>query len=283
MKKFFKYLVIILLVFASVGGTCYFFYRHLTRRQDSQAYISNYLYSSSRVEFNAQVEDLISATGDRFVSLNTTKSNLDEILSTFNSYLINAKNYDVEENSIIERMDNYLNLQNEVSGMITSYMNRLSSPSFNPVTGANEILLQFSNMNVAFADALMYIDGELDKMEIVKNADVKFSMIDLYLNVVVTTFDNTEINSSGVREISNTDSINLINNHFRLENSMLVVPSDTTYFTSYNNNFILHYANVDKANYAENLAFNLNQVSDYNDNLSEVQKTSYYFKMIYRI
>ena len=283
MKKFFKYLVIILLVFASVGGTCYFFYKHLTRRKDSEAYISNYLFSSARIEYNAQVEDLISATGDRFISLNTTKNNLDEILSTFNSYLINAKNYDVEENSIIERMDNFLNLQNKVSDMITSYMSRLSSSSFNPVTGANEILLEFSNMNVAYADALMYINGELDKMEIVKNADIKFSMIDLYLNVVITTFNNTKINSSGVREISNVDNINLINNYFRLENSILVVSSNTTNFTSYNNKFIFHFANVDKANYAENLAFNLSRVNNYNDNLSEVEKTSYYFKMIYGI
>lgn len=283
MKKFFKYLVIILLVFASVGATCYLFYRHLTRRQDSQVYISSYLYSSSRVEFASQAEDLISSTGDRFVSLNTTKENLDEILSTFNSYLIVAKDYDVEENEIIDRLDSFLALQNEVSSMITSYMNRLSSPSFNPITGANEILLQFSNMNVAYANALMYVNSELDKLNIVKNADVKFSMIDLYLNIVTTTFENTLVNSSGVRVIENSDNINLINEHFRLENSILITPSSTTNFESYNNSFILHYSYVDKASFAENLAHNIAQIGGYNDNLSEIEKASYYFKMIYRI
>lgn len=284
MKQFFKYLMIILLVLASIAGTCYFFYRHLTRRQDSQAYVSSYLFSSANVEFDGKVDDLIELTGSRFSNLETTRTNLEEILSTFNTYMISVKNHDVDENEIISRFDNYLALQNEVSNLIDSYINRVNnSDIFDPNTGANEIVVQFCNMNLALADTLMFINSELDNLEINKDADLKFSMIDLYLNIVLTTLDDTTLDINGLQVIRNEINLTTINNFFELENSIIITPSNTTNFESDNNNFILHYENVDKVNFAENFADNINRINVYSDNLSETEKAIYYFKAIYNL
>ena len=210
--------------------------------------------------------------------------NLEEILSTFNTYMISVKNHDVDENEIISRFDNYLALQNEVSNLIDSYINRVNnSDIFDPNTGANEIVVQFCNMNLALADTLMFINSELDNLEINKDADLKFSMIDLYLNIVLTTLDDTTLDINGLQVIRNEINLTTINNFFELENSIIITPSNTTNFESDNNNFILHYENVDKVNFAENFADNINRINIYSDNLSETEKAIFYFKAIYNL
>ncbi len=282
MRKFLKYLLVFVLVLASIGGTCYFFFRTLTKRKDSEAAITNYLYSSEKVEFDSNVARFQAETNSRFDSLIKTKSNLDDILSTFSTYLVEAKNYDVNENGIIERLNDYLSEQSEVDEMIDSFMVRLSNANFNKVTGANEIYLHFAKMNVIYADLLNYINNEFNNMPIVKDSDIKFSMINLYSNVVISTLEN--INTSGSEfKIKDETNLTLMNAHFKLENSVLITSSTTTNFASVNNNFIKYYNLIDASDFAKNLASNINSVSGYADDLTNVQKTSYYFKQVYGI
>ena len=95
MKKFLKVFIIVLLVLGVIGGTCYFFFINMRKKNVTISPIAEYLESESKLNFNSDlnvVSGIMSSNhgDDRFELIVTTNNRLDSIMAVVASYYIES-------------------------------------------------------------------------------------------------------------------------------------------------------------------------------------------------
>ena len=285
MKKFLKVFVIIVLVAGTIAGTCYFFYAHMRDQIDASASISEFVYGVKNKDYGAKIETVNELAESRFDLIITTNSKINEMTTVLNYYLIDAEEKGIDESRIVDRLNEIHTMQDEIDAVMDEYIIRSNSSAyFDRVTGANRLYDSWCSYLVACADLMNIINTEVVNTLPYANADIKFSMFDLYINVVTNTFTNVTNNVNGLRQVANSANINVVNNYLTFENGYLNTNNSSVGDFSYlNNNFIEYYAQCNKTSFATDLARNINTVTSINNNSTNEQRAVYYFKEIFGI
>ena len=191
MKKFWKVLLITVLVLGTIAGTCWIFYSQFKKKRDSYANALNYLNSSDRVEFNAMVAQADAVSGmSRFGYMVTNLNKLDEVNTVLTPYLSKANEADVDQNKIYKQFKEFEEMQPEIKDMIDEYILKSTSvATFDENSGANPLYRKLSLYIVNYAEYLFTISGELQEI-FNRKIDTKFYMIEIFLNVTMDTFSN---------------------------------------------------------------------------------------------
>ena len=273
-----KVLLIIALVAGAIGGTCYFFYNYVLLNADAFNSFSTLIYGGQTTEFNAKLYEVRGYTDDRFDLIINTNEKLEEMAVNLNYHLVNAEDFDLDERLIEEQIDKVLENQDTAYNMMEEYLIKVDSDFFNRETGANDLYNQMSRYFVTFSDMISTINSELNKTDIIKNADVKFSIIEVYSNVCIDTFSNLVTDASGLRRVEDSENIDLVNRAINFKNGFISSSNANANFSYLTNNFIQNYEKCDKEAFASNLAQNVNQVVSISDSSTSLVKATYYFK-----
>lgn len=280
MKKFLKVFIIVLLVVSSIGTTCYLFFKNMKENNNTTESIAGILYSESKYDFNSSLLTMASYvnsddTDNRLNLIIETNETLDEIVEVLATYHI-ANNTKINNEKIAKALDR-LNGSKQLLGlMIDEYNIKQTSSYFDRHLGANDFYKQACNYLINYARFANYINANIN---VNKNCDLKFSMIDVYTNVVMSTFNNTKEDNQRV-VVYSTANINLINNIFNLDYSFIETEVDP--FDISINYFIQAYYNCNKTEFAKNLSSNVSVVSSATQDSKEKVAT-YYFKQIFKI
>lgn len=282
MKKFLKTLVIIVLVVGAVAGTCYFFYSHMREQIDASASVGEFVYGVKNKDFDAKIERVNGLANSRFDLIITTDSKMREMTTILNYYLINAKEKSVDEDRIVDRLNDIYSLQDRIDDVMDEYIVKCDSASFDRMAGSNELYDALCSYMVAYADLMNIINSEIVDVLPYANADINFSMIDLYVNVVTNTFTNVTNNINGLRQIANSANINLVNTYLKFEDGRLNTGNSSFGDYSYlNNNFIKYYSQCNKTDLASDFARLVNNTTSIANNSTNEQRAAYYFREIF--
>ena len=280
MKKFLKVFIIVLLVIASVAGTCYFFFKNMKERDNTTASIAGVLYSEEKSEFNSNLQ-VISAlmnsdsTDTRLNLIITTNAKMDQITKILASYHI-ANNTKINNERISKAFNQFNSSRNLLTAMINEYNIKKDSSYFNRHTGANDLYSQACNYLISYARFINYVNSDLN---LNKSCDIKFSMFDVYTHVVMTSFNETKTENSMVI-IKNAANINKINSILQIDNS--IIKTEVNTFAKEINLFSDAYYNCNKTEFAANLATNITLVTSSNQDTNEKIAT-YYLKQIFKV
>ena len=279
MKKFLKVFIIVLLVIASVAGTCFFFFRNLKEKNNTTPSFSAILFSQEQKEFNESL-NLMSAvvnsdaTDKRLEVIIKTQNNLDEILKVLVSYHV-ENNTQINNERISKAFKQFDADKTLLQNMVDEYLIKKDSSYFDRHLGANDFYRQACNYLMSYARLVNYINMDLS---LNKSVDLKFSMFEIYCNVVTTSFNTTKVTSSKV-EIENASNINKINDLLVINDSFIVTAVDP--FSSVINEFNRYYYNSNKTEFAKNLANNILMVNSNQGNNEQI--ATYYFKQIFGV
>ncbi len=280
MKKFFKVLLILVVVVASVGGTCYAFYKNYTARKSSFNYVSAFLTSGARTEFDGNLTKTRNLAGSRFNLIINVSNDLEDIADTLNTYLTIANKFEVDENAIIAKLEKTSLARNRANEHMQEYFIHCEqSQYFNHSTGANVVYNSVCEYLVSFADFILNLNNAVGTYVDV-SSDVKFALIDLYARVVLNDFNDIEVGSDKVTNIKTTSNINLLVNNVEFENGYLVGDLNSTFGLNAVK-FAKTYGSCDTNALATQLFDLVNRASASSTNINE--KVAYLFKQIFSI
>ena len=109
--------------------------------------------------------------------------------------------------------------------------------------------------------------------------DLKFSIYEIYSNVVINTFSKTKTESSKII-VENTQNINKLHTVVSINNSFIETKIDQ--FAIEISLFNKAYYETNKVNFAKNLAQNISSVTTA-DQTTKEKLATYYFKQIFGI
>lgn len=284
MKKFLKVFIIVLLVLGVIGGTCFFFFRKMEEKNNTTEPLSVMLQSDSKVKFNEDMESMAAwvnsdNTDKRIDLLIKTNENLDQIIYTLATYYIQTETV-INDKDISNALDDVNVSRDVLTAMMNEYKIKKESSYFNRHLGANDFYKQACSYLIKYAKLANLLNASLtvDRM-----ADIKFNMFEIYANVVIKTFSET--NATTVQNskvvVTNSSNINVMNNHLVVLLSF-VQTNGVDEFSINTNNFNKYYMACDRIAFASNLASNISTVSSSQQDSNEKIAT-YYFKRIYGI
>ena len=280
MKKFLKIFIIVLLVVSAVGTTCYLFFKNMKENDNTTVSIAGILYSENKTKFNNSLSTMSSVvnsdgTDNRLNLIIKTNSNLDEIVEVLASYHI--ENNTKINNEKISKVLKQVNSSKKLLGkMIDEYNIKKNSTYFDKHLGANDFYSEACNYLVKYARFANLINADLN---LNKNCDLKFSMFDVYTQVVMNSFNQTKVENSKVI-IYSEYNINKINSIFKMENS--IVETKVSPYAVEVNRFVEAYYDCNKTEFAKYLASNISIVTSENQTTKEKIAT-YYFKQIFNV
>ncbi len=281
MKKFFKTLLILIVVVASVGGTCYIFYKNLTVRQNSFNHVSQYLTSSARTDFDGNLVRTKSLAGSRFNTLVDINSDLEEITNILNLYLTIAKDYDVDENTLINELEDLQNLRDSTNSIMEQYFIHCEqSQYFDKAVGANVAYKNICNYLVEYARFTLQLKNLICSYVGEEN-DIKFSIIDLYMRVIISDLSNISTGNNNLIVIADSSNINLLINNVEFKDGYLYTDDLSTSFGSIAIQFVYNYKSCDKNDVAKNLSSYVINSTENSTNVNE--RVGYLFKTLYSI
>lgn len=290
MKKFLKTLLIVVLLCGAIGGTTYFFFSHLREPVDYFQVLSAYTTSADNAEFEGKLASIAKFTSkssdDRFEVITNTNSSLNSINNTLASYLITAEEHNYNTKHLEKSFNELKNSKGEVDATMNEYLAKVIG-QLNPSLGANDVYCAFAKYFVNYSAFLKGLSADLDRFNLNKDADLKFALIDVYLNVASNTFANITV-ANNLNKVSNSDNITLINKCFKLENSFITTKAPNGNFSYLNNNFVKNYNECNKLAFAEQLKALTDKV---NKDLTNVNSSNYskeelcavYFKNIFEV
>ncbi len=292
MKKFFKALLILVLVVASIGGTCYFFYKNLTVKKDSYALTSNFLLSGDKDEVYSDLDKIhlqLADLGDsRFVEPIKTINNMDAIASGLANYLIDAKEYDLDENKIASNLNTLIAKLNSVSNMIEEFNIKAKNVEFNKTTGANDLYKGVANYIVAYCGLIDSMNNEVNKILVNKNVDLKFAIYEIYSNSCKRIFGEFNTENSLV-SVVNEGNLSFFNRTFNFVADTNLQGNHNNGFSIERNKFLSAYNKCNKSDFAYNLVAPDYNNLDFVDGMTEEEAltntdevlATYYFKRIF--
>lgn len=283
MKKFLKVFIIVLLVIGVIGVTCYFFFRKIKERNNTTEPLTTILYSENNKKFKTNLGNVAgyvkgSTTDSRIYLIVETNQKLDDLVEVLSSYYI-AQNTQINNESIAKALSKVNSSKSLLSSMMNEYILKKDSTYFNRHTGANDLYKQGCNYLVNYATFANLLNASLN---VDRNSDLRFNMFEVYCNVVISTFSATH--SVKVGEdfwvyVSNTNNINTMNAHFAVYQSHIVTSVHS--FDKTINDFNKYYKISNKITFANDLTYNVNNVSSKTGTNEEI--ATYYFKLIYGI
>lgn len=278
MKKFLKIFLIVVLVGLAIGGTCYAFYSNIEESQDAYARVNTFMNSSERTSMNNKLNNVSQSSSGRLSLGIEAIVTLDSITLTLNTYMISSLDYDINNNSIVERLDSAIEKREELIDDADEYLLKTNNQYFDKSKGANDVFKTLSSYVVRYADMVKYMNNEIKSRVIVnKYSDIKFDVIELYCLTVTNTFSNLE-EVDGLITVKNSNNFTLLNDSFYLVANML---STTVGYGSYlNNKFCRAFNSIDKTAFANNLYTNVSTIGEITEASSNVDKATYYLKEI---
>lgn len=282
MKKFLKVFLVIILIIGAIAGTVFFFFKFFKEKVDSVAEVSNYIYADSSVQFNDKIKQVDSALGSdaRFDLIMETRENLEDSIVALLPYM---KKYGEEfsHDKVVKELDIVKEKQSLASEMIAEFQLKSDSPYYPKSLGANDLYVEMSNMLVSQAQLVKVINNELSNAGVDKSGDIKFTLIDVYADVVITSFDEFQkVDNKAI--IKDIEDIEFINTYFAVYNGCVLNLKNGS-FSYLNNKFVEIYSNCNKSAFADNLKLNSNTVSTWSESLSNELKATYYFEQMYGI
>ena len=238
-KKFFKSLLITILVIASVGGTCYLFYQNLTKQEDSFACVSEFLIGGDKSELHSNlitINNTLKDLGDdKLEVVIDTCDRLDNITLSLSQYLIVAKDYNVDQNKIVKYLNATEQKQSKLENDIVEFNLKSTSNDFNKILGSNDLYKSACNYINSYCDLIEVMNREIDNIIKNKSEDVKFSIYEIYYNSCRLVF--TSFNSSISVEISNKLNMIFLNSKFEFDDITLLQGVDNNEFSILKNKF----------------------------------------------
>jgi len=276
MRKFLKVFIIVLLVIASIVGTCYFFFSNLKKKNNTTASFAEILFSESNQEFDADLYKMSfyvngDGTDDRVDLIVETNDQLQEVWIVLSTYFV-ENDTKINHEKISKALNQYASAKNLLNNMMQEYTIKKDSIYFDRHLGANDFYNQSCNYLVKFAKLLNLINANL---KINKNADFKFSMFDVYTNLVINTFSS--IKQEIYLVVEDEQTISNINNIMLIDNG--IITTDVEPFAKEINQFNELYHSCNKGEFSKNLGSNLQTVTNENQTTNEKLAT-YYFKRI---
>lgn len=284
MKKPLKIFLIVVLVGAVIATTCFFFFKNLNRNKNANANVASFLTSGQSSEVTEKLNKSRTSydTSSRFLYIYNTEQKLNSILSTLNLYLIVANDYSVDSNKIVNNLNSLKSKQSTLNDALDEFLLKVKYGTFDKSVGANEVIRLGGEYLVSYANFINIINNEvLSKVVQNSNSDLKFSLINLYKNIVVETFSN--LYNSGNLLIYSTTNISKINTNFSLLNGYVKTANTSMLGDHFNyqvNEFIKNYNNSDKQDLAKNFTTYINAATSISDTSTSIQKASYYLKRL---
>ncbi len=286
MKKFLKVFIVVLLVLAVIGVTCYFFFKRVEEKNNTTEPLATMLYSQSNKDFNQSLitmSDWVNedSTDNRVDLLIRTNTNLDNIVATLSSYYV-AQNTQINDEEIAKALKSVNASRSLLKSMIQEYNIKVSSTSsqyFNRHTGANDFYQQACVYFVNYANLANLLNSRLNVDRI---SDLRFNMFEVYCNVVINAFSETNaatVGSTGWVMITNANNINVLDYYFRVYNLHIMTNGHS--FDSSVNAFNYYYSISNKAVFANEIGENISNVNAATGTNEEI--ATYYFKVIYGI
>ena len=280
MKKILKALIIFLVVVLSIGGTCFIFFKNYKRKEAESASLATCINNMDKLDL-----DIVDYDG-KFEEFKKTNKNLEDSMFALSVYFIEDE-FIIQDDDVISKIKSVNNSISLASEMISEYkiksefVNSDDKSYFDKELGRNDLYNAMCDYIVEYATLVSMINTDLEYKNINKQADVKFEMIDLYCRVAINTFSEKETNEvTGITKLKDMANINVVNNNFCLATSYLTHSNLTLKNSSYNNLFIRYYSACDKADFAKNLNQNVASVTEVNQQSTNVQLATYYFKKI---
>ena len=207
MKKFLKVFIVVLLVVAVIAGTCYFFFKNKKEKDNTTASFADMLASESKASFNSSLIDMQNVvnsdgTDNRIDLLIATNEKLDKSLYILSTYYIH-QNTQINEKQISTSLKNVNSSRSLLSSMMAEYNIKKTSSYFDRHLGANDFYNQMCCYFVNYANLINLMNHSINAD---KNADIKFSAIEIYANVVINTFSETNYEYSANTKVVVDDS-----------------------------------------------------------------------------
>lgn len=282
MRKWVKVLIVIALMICSASVTCYVFFNNLKKSQAIDYTITNYLSSGERDIFIEELKLAKTNCGDsRLTLVYDTYTNLEEILTEQNYYLINYQPESKSMNKIKSDFNRLSTNRARLYDIMKEYnLKCSSSTAFNKQIGANDLFVEFSHHFVDYSQFIRNINNQLSKKISSTKTDIKFSVIDLYGYVVENSFSKV-ISDSNLNTLSTNENINYINRFIDFKNGQL--QTKTNYFGQSSSKFILNYEAGDKNVLANNLYRSVISIGTNISTMNNNELTFYYFKEIFGV
>lgn len=283
MKKYLKVLIVVLLVVATMVGTGFFFFSKLKDKNNSTVSFANMMKTETSIKFREDLTAMNSyinsdGTDTRMNLLISTNDYLDKFVYILSSYYV-ENNTQIKDAEVSKALKNVESQRAFLNSMIAEYKIKKDSPWFNRHTGANDFYLQMCSYLLKYASLTQTINTSLTMVD--KNVDIKFNVIDIYTNVVLTTFSKVDT-TTNLYTIKNEDdnNINLLNSTLVIED--MFVKTSVDQFSILIRQFNDYYHRCNKHSFAVNLYDNVKKAKS--DNLLTLElATSYYFKEIFGI
>ena len=252
MKTWLKVLIVIVLMACASGATCFVFYNNLENDKKVDLTITNYLTSSERTIFNeALMTAKTNCNDERMDLICDTLDNFEEILQEENYYLINYNSKIKKKHEIKKKFETLKGRKDQLYTMLIEYNIKCeNASSFDKHIGANDLYVSFANFFKEYSDFIQLINTKVYNAIISENADLKFSVIELYTLVVKDSF-SVIIVDSDLKTIQNTENIDIMNKLIEFEYGQ--IPTKTAYFSSNSAFFINNYHLCNKNSFAKNL------------------------------
>lgn len=282
-KGVLKVLIILILVAGVVAGTCYLFFRYLKQKEDSYGKVTEYVYSVERDEFVAKIGSLNKSVYDkasestRFTGLMESYNSLETITSTMAAYLMTTN---VDNAKVVNSLNHVIELEEKCNEAMDEFFEKAEDKNFNRSTGSNDAFEYIANYLVAYSQFIQTVNTEINKSLEYKDADIKFSVVDIYLNVVINTYSNLDKKAGdGIVRIKDDYNIKVFTNNNILNfNKTNLVLTTTNYENVYN--FIKNYTACDKVEFAKQLS-GVTTFKDYSDSYTTIEKAYYYFNQLF--
>lgn len=250
MKKGLKIFIIILLVILAAVGTAVIFYKNLNKDKPKNISISTLTQVVDSAETKQKVNsvDLLYkekvSTSTIIEEYLTTNEKLDSCVNFLCNYII-AETDNISDEEIYFRTNSVLAKQSKINRMMNEYILKATKSSyFDREIGLTDLYNAFTTYIVEKSTLVKDLNNFID---VNKNVDITFSMLDLYSSVALNTYSNL-ING----KIVSNESLNLMNSKFEIKNNQLsglVVEQSSIEV----NKFIEAYYKCDKLDLAKNL------------------------------
>ena len=279
MKTFLKVFIVVILVIGSIAGTTFFFFRNRKIKNNTSGSVAEMLFSDSKAEFDvdlATMNALIDSDGtdSRMDLIIETNQQLDEIAEILATYYIQTGTK-INNEKIAKALNRLNSSRSLMVSMIDEYYIKKESAFFDRHLGANDFYKQSCVYFVDYANFITLLNNNIQAN---KNADLKFTMIDVYANVVLTSFDEVQSNSKSRVEIKDKEDILFINQKLNFNGSFVQTKIEPFDYRMVK--FIKAYYNCNKTAFAEDLSLNVGSVSTEMETTQE-RIASYYFKQIF--
>lgn len=283
-KKVIITFFVVLLFAAAVLATVFVFFSKRKTEEaqtfNSAVYVEN-LKSSTQMKESKKLIGEIKSTDNRFEGLVEVINNFDEISEVLKLYSASC-DYKIENSDLILKLNISNQSLNHLYNVVNEYNIKKQSSFFDKKLGANDLLQATCSYLVSYSELITtHIDVLGDK--IVTSADLRCSVFDLYARVAKATYSQTTTNQeSNLKEVAGLTNINFMNSKFDLTNgnlnNLLV-----SYLSQTASLFCINYNSLNKDEFAANLYNNVKDEIILNQNSSNAERASYYFREVYGV